>query len=198
MKRSTLSGFCWIFLWAAGPVTGWAQIDQPTEFQAGLKIGFVDSLQVLYGTEEGKQEISKIQEFIEEKQKEYDSRRMELERLREQLETQQRTLNPQTQADMQRTLDEKDRRLRRFQEDTQVDINRRRDELLGRMTDKIQVIINEYAQKNNFRAIFLRGESQVYVDLSLDLTGEIIRIYNERYPVSTAQSSTSTATPTQP
>ncbi|MDA2937257.1 OmpH family outer membrane protein [Acidobacteria bacterium AH-259-A15] len=195
MKRSTLSGFCWIFLWAAGAVTGWAQIDQPTESQAGLKIGFVDGLQVLYGTEEGKQEISKIQEFMEEKQKGYDSRRMELERLREQLETQQRTLNPQTQADMQRTLDEKDRALRRFQEDTQVEINRRRDELLGRMTDKSQVIINEYAQKNNFRAIFLRGESQVYVDLSLDLTGEIIRIYNERYPVSTAQSSTSTATP---
>jgi len=62
-------------------------------------------------------------------------------------------------------------------------MNTRRDDLLGRVGEKIQGIINEYAQKQNFGAIFLRSEAQVYVAPSLDFTQEIIRVYNERYPV---------------
>jgi hypothetical protein len=30
--------------------------------------------------------------------------------------------------------------------------------------------------------VFLRNEGQTYVDTTLDITQEVIRIYNERYP----------------
>lgn len=163
-----------------------------------MTIGFVNSLQVLYGTERGKQDIAKVEQFIAEQQQQYDSRRLELERQKEQFETQQRTLNPQTRVEMQRKIEEDDRALRRFQEDTQVEINRRREEILGTMSQQIQVIINDYAREQKLGMIFLRNESQLYVDPSLDLTQEIIRIYNERYPGNPSESSVSSSSPAQP
>jgi Skp family chaperone for outer membrane proteins len=123
---------------------------------------------------------------MEEKQKEYDAQRMALVQLRERFETQQLTLNAQTRAQMQRDIEVDDRSLIRFQEDTQVEITRRRDEIFAAEDGKIQNIINDYAQENGFAVIFLRNETQIYVDLSLDITPDIIRVYDERFPVASA------------
>ncbi|MEE8349917.1 MAG: OmpH family outer membrane protein, partial [Acidobacteriota bacterium] len=169
--------FCSLSLWAQSPATG------DTHF------GFVSGLDILYGTQTGQQQIVEVQAFMEEKQKEYDALRMDLERLRERFETQQLTLNAQTRAQMQRDIEVDDRNMKRFQEDTQVEITRRRDEILSSENGKIQNIINEYAQENDFSVIFMRDETQIYVDPSLDLTQEIIRVYDERYPTSSPAAS---------
>ena len=195
MKRATLRILIWIVIWAAGAGVGWAQTSSSS---GNLKIGFVDSLAVLYGTQEGQQEIAKVEQFMAEQQKEYDARLEELGKQQQQFQAQQRTLNPQTQAEMQRKMENEDRALRRFQEDIQVEMNTRRDDLLGKVGEKIQGIINEYAQKQNFGAIFLRSEAQVYVAPSLDFTQEIIRLYNERYPVSEGNSARTSSPPAQP
>ena len=42
---------------------------------------------------------------------------------------------------------------------------------------------------NGFGAIFLRNEGQTYVDLLLDITQDVTRIYNERYPAVTQAAS---------
>ena len=180
MKRAMLWMLTWIVVWVVGAGVGWAQTSSSSR---NLKIGFIDSLGVLYGTQEGQQEIARVEQFMQDRQKEYDSRVEELGKQQQQFQAQQRTLNPQTQAEMQRKMENEERALRRFQEDIQVEMNTRRDDLLGRVGEKIQGIINEYAQKQNFGAIFLRSEAQVYVAPSLDFTQEIIRVYNERYPV---------------
>jgi Skp family chaperone for outer membrane proteins len=194
MKRATLRTVTWIALWMVGAGIGWAQTGSSS---GNLKIGFVDSLGVLYGTQEGQREIARVEQIIEERQKEYDSRVEELARQQQQFQAQQRTLNPQTQAEMQRRIEEEDRALRRFQEDSQTEISASRDDLLGKVGEKIQGVIQEYAQKQGFGTIFLRSEAQVYVAPSLDFTQEIIRVYDERYPVS-GGSSASTTPPAQP
>ncbi len=194
-KTATLRTLTWIVVWAVGVGVGWAQTSSSS---GDLKIGFVDSLAVLYGTQEGQREIARVEQFIEEKQKEYDSRVEELGKQQQQFQAQQRTLNPQTQAEMQRKLENEDLALRRFQEDIQLEMNTRRDDLLGKVGEKIQGIINEYAQKQSFGAIFLRSEAQVYVAPSLDFTQEIIRLYNERNPVSEENSASTDAPPAQP
>ena len=156
---------------------GWAQ-GTPESAQ---KIGFVDSLQVLYETQEGKREISKIQAFLEEKQKDFDSQRMGLDRLKQQFESEVRTLDRQTGMERQRTIEDKELQLTRFQEDTQGEIARRRDEALRTISEKVREILVEYGKEQKFGAIFLRGETQVYVDPALDFTSQIIRIYDQKY-----------------
>ncbi len=195
MKRATLRTVTWIVLWMVGAGVGWAQTSSSS---GNLKMGFIDSLGVLYGTLEGQREIARVEQIIEERQNEYDSRVEELARQQQQFQAQQRNLNAQTQAEMQRKIDDEDRALRRFQEDSQTEISASRDDLLGKVGEKIQAIIEEYAKLQKFGTIFLRSEAQVYVAPSLDFTQEIIRLYNERYPVSEGSSAGTSSPPAQP
>jgi Skp family chaperone for outer membrane proteins len=84
---------------------------------------------------------------------------------------------------MEREIQDRDLQLKRLQEDIQLEFNERQNEVLERMSVKIQEIINEYAPQNGFGVIFLRNEAQTFVDNSLDITPDIVRIYNERNPV---------------
>ena len=155
----------------------------------GSKIGFINTLEVLYGTNEGKGEIEKLNQFAADKQKEIVSQTEVLTALQEQYANQQRTLNAETRTEMERDLQEKDRALKRLQEDIQLEYNERRDSLLEKMSEKIRKIIDEYAPLNGYGAIFLRDQTQSYVDTSMEVSQDIIRIYNEQYPVAASGSS---------
>jgi len=198
MNRSVVTVLTCLFLLSVGSAPAVAQTSEPEQAQVEQKLGFIDSLQILNGTEDGKEQIAEVEQFITDKQDEYDSRRQDLERQTEQFEAQQRTLNAQTRLEMQRKIEEDDRLLRRFQEDTQVEIDRMRNVILGRLSEQIQVVIDEFAQEQQLGMIFMRDESQIYVDPALDFTQDIIRIYNQRYPVTESESSANPTSPAQP
>ncbi|HEY2930169.1 MAG TPA: OmpH family outer membrane protein [Acidobacteriota bacterium] len=149
---------------------------------APTKIGFIDSLRIVYETDEGKNEISKVQEFINKKQSEYDTKKTDLDKLSEQYQNQQRTLNPETRGEMEKAIQSRETELKRFQEDTQAEIDRQRDGILGKLGQKIQTLIDDYARENGFAAIFVRSQNQTYVAPSLDITDEVIRRYNTKFP----------------
>ena len=156
---------------------------------AGLKVGFVNSVEVLQGTDEGRQALTELQQWTENRRKELEQAKTELDRLREQFAAQERTLNPDTRTEMMRTIEDRDRRLRRSQEDSQLESEAKNRQMLEQIGTKIQTIINEYAQQNGYSVIFLRNEGQSYVDPSLDVTKELVAIYNQRHPVASSQAS---------
>lgn len=161
--------------------------------RATTRIAFVNTSAILQGTGEGRRELSSLEEFINERQRSLETETNELEELRRQYDSQFRMLNPDTASEMRRTITEKERRLQRSQEDIELDINRRRNELLTKMSDKIQAVIAEYAQQNGFGAVFMESPSLPYYSPALDITEEIIRVYDEKYPVPGAP-----GTPTPP
>ncbi len=164
----------------------WGQVELSTTTEAGKKIGFLQFALVLEGTEEAKLEIGKVRVYMENKQKDYDTKRTELEELKRQYVSQELSLNEETKIEMQRTIQENERLLRRMQEDIQADINTRRDALFARLSSKIQIVLNDFAQTNNYGAVLFVDSLQGYFDPSLDVTQEIIRRYNEANPVSSA------------
>jgi len=165
---------------------------------APTKLGFIESLRVVYETDEGKNEISKVQEFINRKQGEYDAKKADLDKLSEQYQNQQRNLNPETRSEMEKTVTAKTTELKRFQEDTQAEIDRQRDAILGKLGQKIQTLIDDYARENGYAVIFVRGQEQTYVNASLDITDEIIKRYNQKYPAPKTTTPPASPPPAQP
>jgi Skp family chaperone for outer membrane proteins len=155
--------------------------------QAGTKFAFVNTLAILQGTAEGRQELQKIETFKNEKQQAIQTQSEELQALRQQYDSQARMLNPDTAAEMEREITNKDRQLRRLQEDAEVDLNRQQSELLNRMSEKIQTLIGEYAEQNGIGVVFLQNPSLPYFSPALDITAEIIKIYDEKNPVAGTQ-----------
>lgn len=171
----------------------------PVCLSQSLKIGFINATQVLRDTEEGKREVEALSQFTAQKQQEIKSRTSELQTLQEQYATQQRTLNPRTRDEMQRSIQDKERTLKRLQEDASAEYNQRYEGVLGKIGDKVQQIINEYGPQNGYSVIFRLDQVQnfAFVDPSLDITQDIIRIYNERNPISGAATSQPESSPVQ-
>ena len=154
-------------------------------FSCGLaqsKVGFVNSQDILSGTAEGKKNLVELDGFWAGKQKDFDTRNQEINTLQQNIMAQQRTLGADALAQMQRDLVQKQTDLSRFQEDARAEGNQKQTEILQAISQKVQVIIEEYAKNNAFAVIFVVDQSQAYVSPKLEVTAEIIRLYDERYP----------------
>jgi outer membrane protein len=154
-------------------------------FSCGMaqsKVGFVNSQDILSGTAEGKKNLVELDGFWAGKQKEFDTRNQEINTLQQNVMAQQRTLDADSLAKMQRDLEQKQKDLSRFQEDSRAEGNQKQTEILQAISQKVQVVIEEYAKNNAFAVIFVIDQSQAYVSPKLDVTAEIIKLYDERYP----------------
>ncbi|MGI8784176.1 MAG: OmpH family outer membrane protein [Acidobacteriota bacterium] len=164
-------------------------------FGQALKVGFVEPNKILSSVDEGKFEIEKVQKFMEEKQNDFNRKQDTLNKLNETYTAQQAKLNPETRAEMEKQIDEQGRELKRYGEDTQVEINRKRDLLLNTLGQRIQVVIEEYAKENNFSVIFSRDDGQVFVSPALDVSDEIIKRFNAKHPLTGAKPAGDAAKP---
>jgi outer membrane protein len=152
---------------------GWAQDG---------KVGFINTQQILAGTSEGQQGMAALDEFMNQKRQEIEATGRELDSLQQDLSTKQRTLNPSALTELERSIQQKQRQLQRLQEDARADLTARQNNLIQAISVKVQQIVQEFAEENSYFAIFQRDQSQAYVSPSLDISEEIIRLYNERFP----------------
>ncbi len=159
-----------------------------TPVLAQQKIGFVNTIQILGESEEGKARIAAWDASYKSQMAEVEAEGAELQNLRQQFAQQQLSLNPETQAEMQRSIEEKTTKLQRMQEDINRKAQQDRDKIVQEMSRKMQKILDDYGQQNGFAVIFLRSEQQVFVADALDVTQEILRIYNEQHPVASTGS----------
>lgn len=148
----------------------------------GVKIGFVNSQEVLYRTNEGSQGLQQLEAYMTQKRTEFDGKQRELADLQQEFQTKRPTLAVDAAADMQRRINQKQVELQRYQEDIQTDLNDRQNGLLEAISQKVQQVIEEYAQKNGLDAVFIRDQSQAYVAPALDVTADIIQLYNQKFP----------------
>ncbi len=151
--------------------------------QITAKIGFMHFRQALQETNEVKAEIARVLQFVEEKNAESNRRLEELNGLREQLSAAGGTSDSQALEPLQTQVQKAETELKRFQEDTQEEIDRRRDSIFRTYGQKLHDLATEYAQTNGYTAVFLLDSSEYgYLDESVDLTKDIIAAYNQKYP----------------
>lgn len=151
--------------------------------QINSKIGFVHFRNAMQGTNEAKAEIDQVQQFVDQKNQESNQRFEKLNQLREELRTKGRTLNADALAQLQSEAQNTETELKRFQEDTQNEINRRRDAIFRKYGQKLQGVVNEYAQANGYDVVFLLDQFQyAYLDPTIDITEPVVAAYNQKYP----------------
>ena len=85
-------------------------------------------------------------------------------------------------------LKEQELDARRVYEDAarsfQRQLEAKQNEFLGDVAVKVGTVASEYGEANGFDAIFvLNAQPLVYLSESADLTDTIIKLYDERFPV---------------
>ena len=148
------------------------------------KIGFVDAERAVANVEEGKAKIRELEAWALPEKAKVEQLGAKVGEVRQQLTSQAAVASPEV---IERLRNEELTARRAFEDakrDFERRLERRQNDLLADIAVKVGTVATDYAKANDFDAIFvLQAQPLIYVADSVELTDEIIRLYNERFPV---------------
>jgi len=160
---------------------------------AANKIGIINIQAAIGSTAEGKQAISELQSQFAPRQNELQQLQKEIQDIQGRLQTGQTTLS---EVEMERLSDQgqRDQRtLQRKQQDLQADYQDAQQDAINRIGRKMITILDSYAKEHGYAVILDTSSQQtpvVYASNTVDVTQDIIHLYDQAYPASGGSSST--------
>ncbi len=161
----------------------------------GNKVGVLSVRQAIVTTAEGKQASAELQSQFSARQSELENLNKQISDLRQRLQTGGDKLSPEEQTRLQRQGEALAKQAQRKQEDYQEDVNAAQQEVIDRIGRKMMDVLDRYARENGYVAVFdtsAQGSNIIYASNQVDVTQEIIRLYDQAYPVKAV------ATPAKP
>jgi Skp family chaperone for outer membrane proteins len=167
---------------------------QSSPAPAGAKIGVVDIQQAILDTSEGKQAVEDLQKKYQPRETEIQQRQQDVQQLQQQLQKQLTTLSADEQRRMQHELQEKQTVLQRLEQDAQSSFQYDRNTLMQELGQKMVKVINQYASTHGFSLVIDGSQVPVYYAAKgVDITPEIVKLYNSSHPAQSASASTDTS-----
>ena len=181
---------CVLFAAICMPVGAIAQTATTSSAQMG-KIVWLNVDTAVLSCEEGKQEFADIQKYVDQKTTEMNDMRKDFESLKNQLSVQGSKLTDEAAADLEYQISVKDTKLQRFQQDTQSEINNKRDRAYAYIIKRMQPVLEKMAKDRGHAAVLVMNPNRdVWIDPTLDITEDVVKAYNATYPVSQPKPST--------
>lgn len=154
----------------------------PLAARAEMKLGYVDLQRALNEVDEGKVAKALLKKDFDEKQKQLDGKKSEFDKAQADFEKQSVVMSEQARKDKAQDLDRRARELQALFVQLQKDLSERERDVTRGIFDKMATIVREIAEADGVTMVFEKGGGIVYAPPSLDLTNELIRKYNTRYP----------------
>jgi outer membrane protein len=167
---------------------------------APTKVGVINMQAAITGTAEGKQAAAELQSQFAPRQTELQNMQKQIEDDQSRLRTGQTTLSDEEQARLTREYTVLTRTLQRKSQEAQDDFNDAQQDLINKIGRKMVDVLDKYAKDGGY-AVVLDSSSQqtpiIYEANQIDVTQDIIRLYDQAYPVKTtgAAPSSRPATP---
>jgi Skp family chaperone for outer membrane proteins len=140
--------------------------------------------QAVLTCDEGAKMVAEIQNFVDTKSAELEAMRKEAEDLRTKLSVQGSKLTDEARQDLEDKAEAKDIILQRFQQDTQKEIDNRKNRLNANISKKMAPLVEKVAKAKGLDAVQIYNPSKdAWINPSLNLTEDIVKAYNLAYPV---------------
>jgi Skp family chaperone for outer membrane proteins len=149
----------------AGPAAGGA-----------LRVAVIDTEKILLSSTAGKKAIAELKKAQEQKEGELRARQQEIKELQDKLSQGRLTLAQDKLAEMGKQLEDKEIALRRLSDDATRELNKRKDDLLGGIDEKVMPVINQIGHEQGYTMIFRKFESGlIYADDAIDITSAVVQ-----------------------
>jgi len=183
LRSAALAAACLL-----GTAATWAQA-APAAAAAPVKsVGIINLRGAIGSTAEGKQASAELQSQFAPRSSEIDAMTKQINDLQQKLQAGQGKLSQEEEtrltAEGQRLTQRLDRRRNDFQEDATA----AQQEVLERIGRKMVDVLDRYARENGFSVVLdTSGQNSpiLYASNQVDVTQDIIRLYDQQYPVKT-------------
>ena len=147
------------------------------------RISFIDVQRVLARSAAGVAAREQLEREKAAMQKEMDNRKLELDKLREDMEKKGALLSPDARREKQEQFERKRRDAARLMDDFQKELEKKEATLLQKVLQDVSGVIERIGKdKGCYMIVEKRGAGVIYGDPQADLTDEIIRTFDQQAP----------------
>ncbi len=171
MKRSLLS----VFAAACMAVSLPAQ-------SPSTKVAVISVQGAIIGTKDGQKAAQELEGKFAPKRKELSDRQAEITSLNDQLRKGSNTLSQDKQAQMERDVEEKGKRLQRDTQDANDEWTNEQNRLLQSLGQRMMAVIEKYAKDNGYSMVLDVSNPNtpvLYASSGIDITQDIISLYDK-------------------
>ena len=156
---------------------------------ASSKVGVIDVRAAIVGTAEGKQASAELQSQFASRQTELENLNKQVNDLRQRLQASQGKLSADEEARLTQQGQRYTQQLERKQQEYQEDVNAAQGEVIDRIGRKLVDVLDRYARENGY-VLMIDSSAQnsgiLYKSTQIDVTQDIVRLYDQAYPVKAA------------
>jgi outer membrane protein len=155
-----------------------------TSALAEVKLGYVDLQRALAEVHEGKDAKARLKEELDRVKSNLESEKNKLRADSLVLEKQAAMMSEEVRVQKFSEMQKKALELTQREQQAQLDLAKKEQAELKKIFDKMDPIIAAIAQREGLAMVFEKSDSGlVYAPPSMDLTEELVRTYNEKYPL---------------
>jgi outer membrane protein len=167
---------------------------------ASGKVGVVDVRQAIVATSEGKQASAELQSQFASRQSELEALNKHIADVRQRLQAGDK-LSQEEQVRLQRDGEVSTRQLQHKQDEYQEDVNAAQADVVDRIGRKLVDVLDRYSRENGFVIVFdssAQNSPVLYKSTQIDLTQDIVRLYDQAYPLKGGTTTTPKPAATKP
>ncbi|HEY0554434.1 MAG TPA: OmpH family outer membrane protein [Thermoanaerobaculia bacterium] len=175
LSRIAAAGLLGLALGTAAPAV--AQAAAPAPAPAGtIRIAVIDTEKILLSSVAGKKAVADLKKLQDQREKELVAKAQELKDLQAKMNDGRLSLAQDKLADLSKQYEEKEIGLKRAQDDATRELNKKRDDMLAQIDERVMPVINQVGKELGYTMIFRKFESGlIYADDAIDITGVVIQ-----------------------
>ncbi|MGB7845620.1 MAG: OmpH family outer membrane protein [Candidatus Acidiferrum sp.] len=156
---------------------------------SGGKIGVINVRQAIVTTAEGKQASAELQSQFSARQNELEGMNKQITDLRNRLDAGKNTLSDEEKGRLTQQGQRLTQQLDRKQNELQEDLNAAQAEVVDRIGRKMMDVLDRYSRENSLVAVFDSSSQNspiLFASSNVDITQDIIKLYDQQYPLKSA------------
>jgi len=168
---------------------------------APAKVGVINIQSALVGTKDGQKAVADLQARQAPRQKDLEKKQSDIKSLQDSLNRGGNAMSEQAKQDLVRTIDVKTKQFNRELEDARAEADQDQQKVLNQLGQRMMVVIDKYARDHGYAVILDVSNPQtpvLYASNSIDITKDIIDLYDTNSSPSTTSSTPAPANAAKP
>ena len=153
------------------------------------KVGIIAFQNAIISTKDGQKAAADLTAKFAPKKTELEKKQSTIAQLQDQLRKGSNTMSEEAKEKLMREIDQDTKAMNRESEDDQAELDQEQNKIMQELGQRIMAVIDKYAKDNGY-ALILDVSSQqtpvLYATNSIDITQDIIKLYDQAYPVKAA------------
>ena len=184
-------------------MTAWAQTTAPKSAlasgQAPVKVAIIHMQDAIVQTKDGQKAGQEMQAKFSSRRQELEKKQNDITTIQNQIRAGSATMSEAAKAKLQRDYDSNTKDFTRARDDFQAEVTQEENKIMNEVGQKMMDVMIKYATEHAIAVVVDVSSQQtpvIWADPSIDITNDVIKLYDQAHPNSVPAPAPAPAAPT--